>query len=99
MPSILELQLPAMACAKSSRGEGLQVVDPLADADGMDRQAVFCRDGDQNAAARGAVQLGHDQPRHAGPLAEHLHLIHGVLASRCIEDQQHVVGRCGIELL
>jgi hypothetical protein len=34
----------------------------------VDRQAVFLGDGDQDAAARGAVELGHDEAGDAGRL-------------------------------
>src|SRR5438552_12479182 len=54
--------------------ERRQIVDALADADEMDRQFEFLREGNQDAAARGAVELGHDEAGDAGDLAEHLDL-------------------------
>ena len=48
---------------------------PLADADEMDRQAELRGDGDEDAAAGGAVELGHDQAGDAGALAEDLDLV------------------------
>src|SRR3546814_12943938 len=41
--------------------EGAKVVDRLADADRVDRQAVPLGRGDEDAAPRGAVALGHDE--------------------------------------
>src|SRR5882762_6769511 len=41
------------------RGERRQVVDTLADADEVHRQFELLRQCHQNAAARGAVELGH----------------------------------------
>src|SRR5467141_165782 len=61
-----------------ARGEGRQVVDAFADADIVNRQAKFCRDGDQDAAARGAVELGHHQAGDAGDFAEDIDLVERV---------------------
>ncbi len=47
----------------------------------------------QDAAARGAVELGHHQPGDAGDLAEHLDLRQRVLADGGVEHQQHGVRR------
>src|SRR4051812_819539 len=55
-------------------GKGREIVDALAHADEMHGQAVFVRDGDEDSAARGAVELGHREPGDAGDLAEHLDL-------------------------
>src|SRR4249920_3338533 len=41
--------------------ESLQVVDALADPDGIHRQTEAFGDSDENAAARRAVQLGDDE--------------------------------------
>src|SRR5580700_1723825 len=57
-----------------TRGERLQIVNPFADADEMHRQAESRRDGDQDATARGAVELGHREPGDAGRAFEHLDL-------------------------
>ena len=54
---------------------------------------------DQDAAARGAVELGHDQAGDAGDLAEHLDLRQRVLADGGVEHEQHRVRRAGVELL
>ena len=63
------ISIPAIARAKSLRRERRQIVDAFAHADEMHRQPKFGRDGDQDAAARGAVELGHHEPRDAGDLA------------------------------
>src|SRR5512136_1836633 len=42
------------------RIESMQIVDPFADADGVDGQAEALGDGDKNAAARRTIELGHD---------------------------------------
>src|SRR4051794_39549603 len=55
-------------------GERGQIVNSLADADEMDRQFEFLGERNQDAAARGAVELGHDQSSNAGDLAEYLDL-------------------------
>src|SRR5580765_6541719 len=60
--------------------ERRQIVDALANADEMDRQFEFLGNGNQDAAARGAVELGHDEAGDAGDLAEHLDLRQRVLA-------------------
>ena len=80
--SISSREVPAGSCLlahlrrQSSNGAGnrarierAQIVDPFADADGVDRKAEFLRRSHQHAAARGAVELGHDQSGHAGTLA------------------------------
>src|ERR1035441_5106120 len=45
--------------------------------------------GDENAATRGAVELGHDQAGDAGDLAENLDLVERILADGGIEHQQN----------
>ncbi len=56
-------------------------------------------DGDENAAARRAIELGHDEARHAGALAEDIDLIDGVLAGRGIEHEHDIVRGRGVDLL
>ena len=56
----------------------------------MNRQAELLGRGDQDAAARGAVELGHDEAGHAGHLAEHFDLGKGVLASGSVEDEEDI---------
>src|ERR1700738_5623979 len=46
-----------------ARGERREIVDTLADADEVHRQFVFFGECHQDAAARGAVELGHHQAR------------------------------------
>ncbi len=65
----------------------------------MNWQIVFLGDGDENAAARRAVEFGHHQPGDARRLAEGVHLQHGVLADGRVEHQQHGVRRPWVGLL
>src|SRR3546814_14021679 len=60
--------------------EGAQIVDRLADADRVDGKAVAFGRGDQHAAARGAVELGHHQPGDPRDPAEHVALRQRILA-------------------
>ena len=83
----------AMASAKSPASKGLKIVNALADPDGMHRQPVLGGDGDQDAAAGGAVELGHDEAGDAGALAEDVDLGERVLAGGGIEHQEHGVRR------
>src|SRR5215471_15084089 len=69
------------------RVERLEVIDALADADGIDGQFEALGDRDQDAAARRAVELGHDEARHSGDLPENLDLVERVLAGRGIEHE------------
>src|ERR1700756_3688246 len=46
------------------RREGAEIVDAFADADEVHRDAVLGGDRHQDAAARGAVELGHHQAGH-----------------------------------
>src|SRR3546814_11859472 len=73
-----------------------KVVDRLADADRVDRQAVPLGRGDEDAAARGAVALGHDEAGDPRDLAEYVDLRHRILPRRRLEDEQHVVRRRGV---
>ena len=82
-----------MARAKSPASKGFEIGRGFADADIMDRQLEFFGDGDENAAARGAVELGHHEAGDARDLAENLDLAHRVLADRRIEHEQHGVRR------
>src|SRR5882757_8251293 len=75
------------------RGERREVVDALADADEMHRQFVLFRQRHQDAAARGAVELGHDQAGHARCTMKRLDLRQRVLSHRGIEHQQHSMRR------
>jgi len=77
----------------------VQGLDTLADPHEMHRQAVFLGDGNKNAAARRAVELGHGKTGHAGHVAEHLYLGERVLADGGIEHEQHRVRSGRIDLL
>ena len=92
------LSTPAIASAKSRAAKGFEVVDALADADEMHRQGEFVGDRDQNAAARGAVELGHHEAGDARGAAEDLDLAQRVLPDRGVEHEQHGVRRLGIDL-
>src|SRR5437868_3618303 len=54
----------------------------------MNRQTEFGCKRDQNAATRGAVELGHHQTGDASDLTENLRLAERVLADRCIEYEE-----------
>jgi hypothetical protein len=79
------------------RVERAQVVDGLANADGVDRQAILLGGGHQHAAARGAVQLGHDQARDARHILEDLDLLERVLPVGGIEHEDDIVRGLGVE--
>ncbi len=64
----------------------------------MHRQAELGRDRHQNAAARGAVELGHHQAGDARGLAENLDLAERVLPDGGIEHQQHRMRRRRLDL-
>src|SRR3954447_1269809 len=74
-------------------GEWRQVVDAFADADEMHRQFELLRQRHQNAAARGAVELGHHQARNASGTMKCLDLRQRILSHRGIEHQQHRMRR------
>src|SRR4029077_8168656 len=69
--------------------EGLQIVDAFADADAANRQAEALGDGRENAAARGAVELGHHQVRHPCDLLKDLHLVQRILPGGGVEHEHH----------
>src|SRR5580704_16469175 len=76
---------PDQGAGKFVRRERRQIVDALADADEMYRHFKLLGDGDQNAAAGGAVELGHDEAGDADELAENLDLRQRVLADGGVE--------------
>ena len=88
---VSHLAFPAIAARSPRAANGFEIVDTLAHADEMHGQGKFLRDGDEDAAARRAVELGHHQPGHPGTLAEDFDLIEGILSGRGIERQQ-----CGV---
>src|SRR5207244_12853160 len=72
-------------------------VDTLSHADEVEWEAIFGGDGDQDAAARGTVELGHDEPGDAGNIAKNLDLRQRVLADRSIKHQQNGMRRAGVD--
>ena len=81
-----------------ARGEGGKIVDALANANKMHRKFEAVGNGNEDAAARGAVELGHHQTCDARHLAENLDLAERVLSDRGIEHQQHGVRRGRLDL-
>ena len=79
-------------------GASVMAREPGADADEMHRQAELGGNGDENAATRGAVELGHDKAGDAGDLAENLDLVERILADGGIEHQQNRVRRRRLDL-
>ena len=84
---------PASALPKSLAENGARSSTPSPTPMKWIGRPNFSRDGDQNAAARGAVELGHHQPGDARDLAEHLDLRQRVLADGGVEHEQHRVRR------
>src|SRR5262245_30718384 len=80
--------IEACDCAREILGlEGLEVLNAFAHADGIDRQREAIGDGDENAAARAAVELGDNEAGHPGDLAEDLDLVQRVLPRGGIEHE------------
>ena len=88
-----------MAREKASASKGCRSSIRFANADRMNGQLEPLGDGDQDAAARRAVELGHDEAGDAGDLGEDFGLRHGILPGRRIEHQQHRMGRLLVLLL
>ena len=65
----------------------------------MHRHAETLGDGDEDAAARGAVELGHHEAGDARGAPELLDLRQRVLADRGVEHEQHRMRRAGVDLL
>ena len=63
----------------------------------MDRKAELLCGRDEDPAARRAIELRHNEACHVGGLAEHFDLRKRVLAGGCIENEQDVLWRLGIE--
>ena len=80
------------------RVERREVIDLLADANGVDRQAELVGECDEDAALRGAVELGHDEARDVRKIAEGLDLGERVLARGGVEDEEGVVRCLGVLL-
>ena len=88
-----------MARAKSRAAKGSRSSIPSPTPMKWTGKREFLGDGDQDAAAGGAVELGHHQARDARHLGEDLDLAQGVLAHRGVEHEQHGMGRTGFRLL
>src|SRR6478672_5274766 len=71
--------------------EGRKVVRSLTESDELDRDAELSLHRDDDAALRGAVELGQDDARHVDGLGEDLGLLEAVLARRGVEDEQDLV--------
>src|SRR5215472_10330355 len=84
---------------KISRRERREIVHTFADADEVHRQFVLGRDRDQDAAAGGAVELGHHETGDAGGPGEFVDLRERVLPDGGVEHQQDRMRRAGVQLL
>ena len=84
---------PGDGAGEIARRKRRQIVDALADADEVHRNLEFRRQRDQDAAARGAVELGHDEAGDAGDFLENLDLRQRVLPDGGVEHQQHRMRR------
>ena len=89
---------PTTARAKSRAVNGARSSTPSPTPMIMYRQTEFVGDGNENPAARRAVELGHHQAGNARYLAENLHLAERILADRRIEHEQHRVRRGRLDL-
>ena len=98
MPSV-HLETMRLASREFPGGERREIVDAFAHADKVHRQAELGRDRDQDAAARRAVELGHDKAGHAGHVAENLDLRERVLPDCRVEHQQHGMRGGRVDLL
>ena len=85
--------LSRTARRRSRRRERNQVVDALADADVADRQLQIVRDGDGDAALRGAVELGQHDAGDAGDAVNSRACDEAVLPDGRVEHQQDLVRR------
>src|SRR3954453_14577331 len=75
--------------------ERTQIVELLADADQLHRDAQLAGDRERDPALRGAVELGQDDAVDRHRLREELGLAQAVLAGRRVDDQQRLVRRVG----
>src|SRR5512135_1737797 len=73
--------------------ERLEILETLADADGVDGKLEALGDRDKDAAPRGTVELGHDEARDASDFLEDLHLIESILPGRGVEHEDDAVRR------
>ena len=89
----ITVSIPAIALAKSLAANGARSSMPSPTPMKCTGRPILRGDRHQDAAARGAVELGHDEAGDARDLAEHLDLRQRVLADRGVEHQQHRVRR------
>src|SRR6516162_9685305 len=73
-------------------GKRRQILEPFADTDIVDRHPELRRDGDQDAAACGAIELGHGKAGDADRLLEDLDLRQRILPNSSVEHQKNGVG-------
>src|SRR5437879_10898021 len=73
---------------KCLRIEGHEVVGRFAGTNEGNRQAQFAHDGNDDAAASGAIELGEHDARDAGGGGEFARLRAAVLTGRCGENQE-----------
>ena len=81
--------------ANSVGSKGTRSAAALADAEELDRHVDRLVHGDDDAAARRAVELRDDEAGHRHRGGEHLRLLHRVLADRAVEHEQRLVRRAG----
>src|SRR6476659_6302690 len=93
-----DLLNPCNRLGKITRGEGCEIVEALTDADEVYRQFMLFGQRHQDAAARGAIELGHHQSGNAGGAMKCLDLRQRVLSNRSIEHQQHGMRGGGVDL-
>ena len=87
-----------MARAKSRASKASRSSTPSPTPMKCTGSSEFLRDRDEDAAARGSVELGHDKTGNPGGTAENLDLVDRVLANCRIEDEKHGMRRAGIGL-
>src|SRR3954453_17452522 len=75
--------------------ERTQIVELLADADELHRDAQFAGDGEGDPALRGAVELRQHDAVDGHDLGEELGLPQAVLAGRGVDGEQRLVRRAG----
>src|SRR5579863_9393153 len=77
------------------RVERNEVVNLFAGANETNRQVQFARDGDDDAALRGAIEFRQHDSSHAGVAPEFARLVEAVLAGGRVENQKNIMGRAG----
>jgi hypothetical protein len=90
---------PRDRAGKISCRKRREVIDAFADADEMNGQREFLRQGHENSAARGAIEFGHGEPGDACDFKEDFDLRERVLPDGGVEHKQDRVRRARVELL